>query len=269
MDVQATNTVSFDPTDLMLQLYRDSRRGASAFRTAPKGVPEHLQVHQMNAGHQRIALPTPIEQTKTLVQSLLERTAIRFYAPTPLSAAQLGSILKAASLGDQQDWPHEEEAGVGLQLLAVAWRVEGIEPAVYSYHPQSHELAYVGPAPDPGQATSLALQAEFASAPVLIFVTGNLAAACERYGSWGHRQLLLRAGAAGQRLWLASIGVGLAGTVFAGFLPRAAHRFAGVDGYLQASLLAYSVGHVPYPATSGGTDNGSSQERKEGFKPNS
>src|SRR4029450_9966494 len=122
---------------------------------------------------------------------------------------------------------------------------------------------------DPKAATSLALQAEFAGAPVLIFVTGNLAAACERYGSWGHRQLLLRAGAAGQRLWLASIGVGLAGTVFAGFLPRAANRFAGVDGYLQASLLAYSVGNLPYPATSGSTDKGLYQQRKEELKPHS
>ncbi|HYE73791.1 MAG TPA: hypothetical protein VEF04_10680, partial [Blastocatellia bacterium] len=75
--------------------------------------------------------------------------------------------------------------------------------------------------------------------------TGNLAAACARYGSWGHRQLLLRTGAAGQRLWLSSIGVGLAGTVFAGFLPRAANRFAGLDGYLQASLLAFAVGNYP------------------------
>ena len=268
MNVQATNTVSFDPTDIMLRLYRESRRGAADFQKAPNRVPDHLRIHQVNGEHQRIALPEPIEETKTLSLSLLERTAIRFYAPTPLTAAQLGTILKAAILGDQQDWPHEEDAGVGLQLLTVAWRVEGIEPAVYSYHPQSHELAYVGPAPDPKEATSLALQAEFASAPVLIFVTGNLAAACERYGSWGHRQLLLRAGAAGQRLWLASIGVGLAGTVFAGFLPRAAHRFAGVDGYLQASLLAYSVGNLSYPAMSGGTLNGSTHERKEGFKPN-
>lgn len=269
MDVQATKIVSFDPTDITLQLYRESRRGAADFQTEPNCVPQHLRIHQITADHQRIALPAPVEQTKPLAQSLLERMAIRFYPPTPLSAAQLGTILKAAILGDQQDWPHEEEAGVGLQLMAVAWRVEGIEPAVYSYDPKSHELAYVGPAPDPKEATSLALQAEFAAAPVLIFVTGNLAAACERYGSWGHRQLLLRAGAAGLRLWLASIGVGLAGTVFAGFLPRAAHRFAGVDGYLQASLLAYSVGNLPYQATSGGSANSLSQQGKEKLKPNS
>jgi hypothetical protein len=154
-------------------------------------------------------------------------------------------MLRVASEGDRQDWPHEEASGVGLQLMVVAWRVAELEPAIWRYEPAAHELVYVGPAPSSKEADTLTLQVEFTAAPALVFISGSLAAACARYGSWGHRQLLLRGGAAGQCLWLGAIGVGLVGTVFAGFLPRAANRFAGVDGYLQSSLLAFAVGRLP------------------------
>jgi len=241
----AASCESFDPMDVMIRLYRESRRRAADLSAAPGAAADNLRARADAARGNWVALPPPLEQSQALSRSLHDRTAIRFYDPAPVGAAQLGTILRAASAGDRQDWGGEDEAGVGLQFLVVAWRVAGVEPAVYRYQPHDHTLDRLGPAPDQQEATSLALQTEFAGAPVIVFMTGNLAAACTRHGGWGHRQLLLRAGAAGQRLWLASLGVGLVGTVFAGFLPRAAHRFTGVDGNLEASLLAYSTGHFP------------------------
>ena len=140
----------------------------------------------------------------------------------------------------------ENEAAIALNLLVVAWRVRGLAPAIYYYQAESHSLLQIGAAPISKQArNNLTLQAEFAEAPAIVLITGNLAAACTRYGGWGHRQLLLRAGAAGHRLWLASVGIGLAGTTFAGFLPRAAQSIAWVNNSTNASLFAYSVGYEP------------------------
>jgi len=243
-----------DSSEVMMRLYRESRRDAAGIQAVPGEVPERLRTQPVSAYARRVALPPPLTESYALQQALMVRTAVRAYDAAPVSLAQLGTLLRAASEGDRQDWPQEEAAGVGLQLTVVAWRVEGLERAIWRYQPQTHELVEAGPAPAPEEADTLTLQVEFTAAPALVLITGSLAAACARYGSWGHRQLLLRAGSAGQRLWLGAIGVGLAGSVFAGMLPRAANRFAGADGYLQAGLLAFAFGRLPRFASGKGND---------------
>lgn len=235
---------ALDALSIMIDLYRASRRNLSDLRAARPEVPDELRTHAP-ANRQMIALPAPLRQSQPLAESLLARTSIRFYDKQAVGLEQVATILHTASSGDRRDWRAESEAGVDLQMLLVAWRVVDLAPAVYRYEPVEHALSFVGPAPDQQtEGTDLVLQTEFADAPIIVFLTGNLAAASARHGAWGHRQLLLRAGSAGHRLWLASLGVGLVGTVFAGFLPRAAQRIAGVDGYTNASLLAYSAGYL-------------------------
>jgi nitroreductase len=88
----------------------------------------------------------------------------------------------------------------------------------------------------------LFVQPEFASAPVIIWIAGNLAAACARLGALGHRLLLLRAGLAGHRLWTAALAMGLSGGITAGVVSGAAREQFGLDGYRQVSLLAFATG---------------------------
>lgn len=233
-----------EPVELMLKLYRESRRSAVELRNAPRAFTGGSAGSASPTGMHRILLPPPEAQSKPIDEALVERASIRHYAQRPITQRQLSSILKIAAEGDKQDWPGEEEAGAGIDFLVVAWRLEGVEPAVYRYEASTHTLARLGPVPDQKtEAVRMVLQVEFADAPVIVLTVGNLAAASELYGGWGHRQLLLRAGAAGQRMWMASIGVGLVGTVFAGFLNRAARSVAGVDGYRKAGLFAYSTGY--------------------------
>jgi SagB-type dehydrogenase family enzyme len=239
-------TLSLDATEVMSRLYDESRRGRLAQRRAVQDVPRSLRFAPDDRTETRIALPPPLAASDTLRRSLEARAAVRTYDATPIDVASLGTMLHAAGTGDRQDWPAEQDAGVDLRLVVVAWRVDGLEPGVWRYDAETHALVRTGDAPAPEDAPTLTLQLEFTTAPALIFIAGGLAAACARYGSWGHRQLLLRGGAAGQRLWLAALGMGLAGSVFAGFLPRAADRFARLDGYLQASLLGFATGYAEY-----------------------
>lgn len=234
---------SLNPGDILLKLYEESRRNRADITRTPAKVAEDL-LYQPGPGP-RIELPAPLASSRPLEDVMAERTSLRFYAEQPIELAQVATILKVASAGDEQDWSQEIAAGVTLHLLVVAWRVQDLAPAVYRYVAGDHVLEYVGLAPNQQtEGTGLVLQTEFADAPVIVLITGNLAGACERHGAWGHRQLLLRAGSAGHRLWLSSLGVGLVGTVFAGFLPRAAHRVVGVDGYRNAGLFAYAAGHL-------------------------
>jgi nitroreductase len=59
--------------------------------------------------------------------------------------------------------------------------------------------------------------------------------------------LLARAGAAAHAAWLAALGMGLDGTVFAGLLPAAVRELAGTDGYTSAPLFAFSLGWPDHP----------------------
>src|SRR6185312_1955466 len=175
---------------------------------------------------------------------LENRRAVRAYAKQSISEKNLATMLKAAVEGDGADWPSAEYPA-NIELLVVAWRVEGLAQGIYQYLPAAHSLALVGPAPkQEAGGRGLVLQTEFADAAAIVLVTGELGAAVKQHGPWGHRNLLVRAGAAGYRLWLASLAIGLSGTVFAGLLPRAAQRLAGLDGYRKAGLFAYAVGYA-------------------------
>lgn len=190
-----------------------------------------------------LLLPEDVDHGLPLWDVLQSRRAIRAYAKAAISRKILATMLKAAIEGDKADWPRSEFPAK-IELLVVAWRVEGLPQGIYRYLPATHSLTLVGPAPDrETSGKDMVLQTEFADAPAIVLVTGELGIALKQHGAWGHRNLLVRAGAAGYRLWLASLAMGLSGTVFAGLLPRAAQRLAGLDGYRKAGLFAYAVGH--------------------------
>jgi nitroreductase len=229
-----------DPLDLVMKLCRESRVQHEAGSVSPVG-PAGNHTAGVTA---LVPLPAPRLSSRALDETIFARRAVRFYTPEAVPDDVLATLLSAAARGDREEWPAQNHAGVALRLIVVAWRVVGIAPAIYEYAPDPHALIRIGPAPDPlNDAKDLVLQTEFARSPLIILIAGNLAAASTRYGAWGHRQLLMRAGAAGQRLWLTTVALGLSGTVFAGFLPQAAHRAANIDGYRNAGLLAYACGY--------------------------
>ena len=195
-----------------------------------------------------IRLPQVTAEGRDLYDVMQDRRAVRAYSNDYISQEQLGTMLQIAAEGDNIDWPSQSYAA-RLNLLVVAWRVTGIHPGIYRYQLDSHALQLLMPPTDESlNGRGLVLQVEFAEAAALILITGSLRDTTAQLGSWGHRNLLVRAGAAGQRLWLASLSTGLCGTVFAGMLPRAARTLAGIDGFRTAGLFAYATG---YPKTTG------------------
>jgi hypothetical protein len=124
----------------------------------------------------------------------------------------------------------------------LAWNIKQFEPGIYVYDAEEHGLLPVAPARSLRESFDLFVQSEFASAAAVIWITGNLAAACARLGSLGHRYLLLRAGFAGHRLWTAAMAMGLSGGITAGVVSGVAREQFGIDGYQQASLLAFATG---------------------------
>ncbi|HEY0531945.1 MAG TPA: nitroreductase family protein [Actinoplanes sp.] len=227
------------------RLMIDTRLDAEAAARPPAPVPARLR----RAPDQGplTTLPAPAAPRAALHDVLPERTAVREYAGTPVSGADLSALFAAADRMDARGWPAERAAGVDLELYCAAWRVTGVDTGLYRYRPQRSELCRVASLPDGPEAEELVMQQEFAQAAALLVITGNLAAALARHGSHGHRLLLSRAGAAGHAAWLAALRLGLAGTVFAGLLPNVLRERAGADGYHRAALFAFAAGH-PIPS---------------------
>jgi hypothetical protein len=221
------------------QLVRDMRLDGS---TAPAPVPDALRV-PAPAG-ERLPLPAPLADRVALEPALAGRLSVRFYDPRALGLAEAATLLHAAAGADVAGLgAGEEAAAVPLELFLAAWRVDGLATAVHHYDADAHALVTVGPLPSGERGEDVVLQREFADAPALLLVGGNLAAATHRHGSHGHRLLLTRAGAAAHAAWLAALALELTGSVFAGLLPTAFCELTGGDGYLRAPLFAFAAGH--------------------------
>lgn len=226
---------------------RDSgRAGGAPWHAGTAGAAPSTSPAPADAAGAVTFLPVP-QTDRSFVEALQQRVSVRHFAPERVELDRVAAVLRAAALGDLREWPQESARPLRLRLLA--WRVTGLSPGIYSYVVERHALRFDGPAPDPvADGPDLTLQPEFADAPFLLFITGDLAAALHTHGSAGYPQLLLRGGAAGQRAWLAAIGAGLCGVTFAGFLPAAASHYLGANGYEACCLLAFAGGR---PAETG------------------
>jgi hypothetical protein len=242
-----TATVDEDRYRLLDGLLADTRLDAAAARRPLRPVPAHLLT--VSDQGPVVVLPAPAPARAELGDVLFDRVAVRDYAPTALTTAEISAILAAADLMDAGSWPREAEAGLGLELYLAAWRVEGVDTGLYRYLPDRPALRRVADLPSGPEAAELVMQEEFAEAAALLLITGNLAGAIDRHGSHGHRLLLTRAGAAGHAAWLAALRLRLAGTVFAGLLPHVLRERAGADGYHRAPLLAFAAGHAAVDAS--------------------
>jgi SagB-type dehydrogenase family enzyme len=232
------------PEKLTEKLYHDSRIHEYDLGLAPGESPPVVSPWENTDGPQpAIALPLPAQGGRLAGEVLSLRASVRHFTRDSVHLQQLATMLHCAHYVDAERWTEEHRAGCPLTYLALAWNVEGTEPGVYRYDPGVHALKFLEPAPSPQQAAELFLQDEFHAVPLVVWISGNLAAACSRHGGFGHRQLLLRAGVAGHSLWTAAMGMGLSGSLISGLVPGAARRQFRLDGYHRASLLAIAAGH--------------------------
>jgi SagB-type dehydrogenase family enzyme len=189
--------------------------------------------------------PDVVEGGRTLGEVLSHRASVRHYTEDPVSLMQLAGMVASAYDGGRHDSLDESE-DLPLQFLVLASRVEGITPGAYLYDRSENGLCRWRSDYMPGRQEELFIQEEFSDAPLSIWVFGPLAAACEKHGAFGHRQLMLRAGAAVHRCWMAALCLGMQGCPVAGIVPGAARELLGLDGYIEAPLLAFTAGHTSF-----------------------
>ncbi len=214
--------------------------------TAGRMVEPAVEVSQA-----RIRLPLPLHRGLTVGEVLKGRRSVRTFgaASVPLDAVATGLYY-----ANHADSVENLQLNVPLRFLLLARRIAGLVPGVYEYQPRTHELRALRDDMTHEEMASLFIQDEFANAPSVLWIAGDLEQACRLYGSTGHRRLLLRAGAAGHRCLMAVLGQGLAGCLVAGLIPGAARAMLGLNGFDRASLFGVAFGvnpvEIPQPLVS-------------------
>lgn len=171
------------------------------------------------------------------VAALKRRRTARVFQAEGVSREKLEALLRRAC--DRLEGVPLREADLGLRLV-VARPGQGLEAGVYAWSLATRTVRYVAPLSLP--PAEYLNQNSLTEAPVLAFVTVDLASAAQE-GHAGYRNALLLSGAFGGALWVATSELGLGGCMAGGLIESALRVSAGTDGYSVCPTVAFVFGH--------------------------
>ncbi len=183
-----------------------------------------------------LALPAREPPTATLAWAINERRSAARYLELPMPLTDLGFLLELA----------QRNAAAALApwiaLRVVAHRVDGLPAGVYHDDPLAHRLAEVRPG-DQSDALRHVCggQQKAASAAVGVAMLADLEGAVAS-GDRAYRDLLIEAGAIGQRIYLGAESIGLAARNLAAFFDDRFNALLRVDGERRAVVHLTMVG---------------------------
>jgi SagB-type dehydrogenase family enzyme len=183
------------------------------------------------------ALPERAPPTTSVAASIVERRSAAYFEPGSLALADLGFLLRCA----QGNAAAAQAAGIELRVLA--HRVDGLEPGIHRYLPESHRLVPVAIGRDIADDTRSACvgQERAGSAAAGFAMLADLAS-CGSGRDRRYRDLLIESGAIGQRVYLAAESIGLAARNLAAFFDDELNALLRADGRSQAVVHLTMVG---------------------------
>lgn len=186
-----------------------------------------------------IPLPPPEREAgPALAATLARRRSVRAWSGAALALAEVGQLLWAAQ-GVTASRGRRTAPSAGalypLELDLVAWRVDGLAPALYRYVPPGHALERRAAAVPARELARAAHDQEWlAGAAAVIAVSGVTRRTAARYGSRAERYVAIEVGHVAQNVYLQAVGLGL-GTVIVG----------AFDDLRVADLVGLAAGEHP------------------------
>jgi SagB-type dehydrogenase family enzyme len=183
----------------------------------------------------------PIEQV------ILRRGSSREFARTPITRAQLSTLLDRSTRGVPADFlvaNGDHARGSQLNsLYLIVHAVEGLDPGAYVFHRDHGVLERLKPGNFRAQAGSLGLEQQLpADAAVDIFFLANLKPILSRLGNRGYRAVQLEAGVLGGKIYLAAYAQRLGATGLT-FYDDDVTRFFSPHAEGKSAIFLVAVGH--------------------------
>ena len=172
------------------------------------------------AAMRTIALPPPQYNGDTSVeQALLQRRSVREYSAEPLTLPEISQLLWAAQGIRSANGNRTAPSAGGLyplEVYLVVGEVAGLEPGVYRYEPERHELLLLLAGDYRQQLRQAALdQTAVGDAPAVLVITGAFERTIAKYGERGRQYVHIEAGSAAENVYLQAVSLDLV-TVFVG-----------------------------------------------------
>ncbi len=162
----------------------------------------------------------PIEQV------ILRRGSSRKFGHTPISLAQLSTILDRATRGVPADFLDPQGAQLN-QLYLIVHAVEGLDSGAYVFHRDRGLVECLKLGNFRAQAGYIGLEQELpAEAAVDIFFLADLRPILQRFGNRGYRALQLEAGILGGKLYLGAYAQRLSATGLTFYDDEVTHFFS-------------------------------------------
>ena len=173
---------------------------------------------------------------RSVAWAIRERRSTRRFRDVAVSLADLAYLLSLA-----QGNPAAQLAP-GVELRVVAHRIRGLEPGIYRYRADGHQLIASRKGDLRAALRRVCLgqdKAERAAAGVAMVADIGAASAT---GDRLYRDQLLESGAIGQRLYLGAEAIGLSARNLAAFFDDSLNGLIGVDGRREAVIHLTMLG---------------------------
>ena len=207
-------------------------RGGAAEPASPPGSEP-----QPDSAAPTVLLPRPPPPATTVDAAIRERRSAAGFVREPIELESLAFVLEAAC---GNPWLRR---AAGVELFVAAHRVTGLAPGIYRYAADAHRLIPLRSGDQSGPMVNACLRQEMAgSAAAGLIMVGSVAREAARAGERSYRDLLLEAGAIGQRVYLAAEALGLAARNLAAFIDDWFNDLIGQGGEERAALHLTMVG---------------------------
>jgi SagB-type dehydrogenase family enzyme len=193
--------------------------------------------------------PPQIEGGEPLWDVLRERHSVRHFQDTPLPEAELSQLLWAAqginrtTRGFSFRTVPSAGALYPVETYLVLHVVEGIEPGVYHYAVERHELDRLKTGDFRRDVARAALDQEIAYRASVVFVwTAVFGRSKWKYRQRAYRYVYLDAGHIAQNVALGAVALGLGSCQIAALYDEELNELLGVDGVEESAIYMTVVG---------------------------
>jgi SagB-type dehydrogenase family enzyme len=176
--------------------------------------------HAADSSSGTTKLPRPFYDSKTSIEKTLhDRRSIRVYKNLPISLSELSQILWAAQgVSGVEGGRTAPSAGAlyPLEVSVVAASVSSLQPGVYAYKPERHELLKISDGDKREELARAARgQQSIRGASAVLVISAVYERTTIKYGERGNRYVHMEAGHAAQNVYLQAVSLNL-GTVVIG-----------------------------------------------------
>ncbi len=211
---------------------------------------QHLHAHSVSNGTDwKPALPlrgrplareTELPVVLPMHAALTQRRSVRHFSSEPVPRDFLLALIREATRIDEAEWNNRLEANHLLRFFVLETNGARQSRELLAYDPETDQLRSL--LRDLSNRLPLYGDSIFETAPAAVWIVGDLHRATALFGEYGHRNLLFRAGAAANYMWLSAIACGYANTITAGLLSRPARLSLDMDGWDRLALCALPLG---------------------------